>query len=278
MRQPRPADLPDFDDPPVVEVYLSVQFEPIVEFDAGRLNACWNELRSEFPRAKHQLVLGHELEQFGGAPAQPTPPVQLWSLEVPVRLALTSADGARLIQIQADRFVHNWRKIAVAAPYPRYEEIRERFEAYFATFNRVLGGYGLDLPRIDQCEISYINRIPAIESRGSLAGADRVFRQLQAVQNAGDLPVLEDVGVRARYVLSSNRNDPFARLHTLMQPLPSAEERAFLFSLLVRGRPAIPTTEGALDFFDLGRVTIVRAFAALTTPAMHKIWGRKDAT
>jgi hypothetical protein len=47
-----------------------VQFEPVRGFEAGHLNACWQELRHEFPKAKHQLALAHELERFGGLPEQ----------------------------------------------------------------------------------------------------------------------------------------------------------------------------------------------------------------
>lgn len=282
MRQSRPTDLPDFDYPPVVEVYLSLQFEPIRGFDAGHQNACWEELRAEFPKAKHQPPLAHELEHFGGLPEGPAfaqIQFQLRVPEMPVRLALTSSDDARLVQIQADRFVHNWRKAAPDASYPRYEVIRERFEKHFMAFARILGTHGLGEPKIDQCEVSYINQIPATEGNGGFAGAARVFRQLQQASEAVSLPPLEDVGVRARYTLRDANGEPLGRLHTLMQPttVTGAEDRKFLFTLLVRGRPNQPTLDSALEFCDLGRITIVRAFDALTTPEMHKLWGRRDA-
>ena len=35
--------------------------------------------------------------------------------------------------------------------------------------------------------------------------------------------------------------------------------------------------EATLDFFAEGREVIVRAFTDLTTPEMHKEWGRTDA-
>jgi uncharacterized protein (TIGR04255 family) len=279
MRKPRPADLPDFDDPPVVEVYLSAQFEPISGFDAGHLGACWEEFHSQFPKAKHQPVLAHELEHFGAFPISPAFQIPLRLPDIQVRLALTSDDEAQLIQIQADRFVHNWRKIGSDAAYPRYEAIREQFETYFKTFCRILDAHNLDAPKIDQCEVSYINHIPASAERGGHAGAPRVFRQLQLMQDTEPLPETEDIGVRARYILRDENNAPFARLHTLMQPaaINGPDDRVFLFSLLVRGRPAAPTIASSFDFYDLGRSVIVRAFAALTTPEMHKAWRRRDA-
>jgi hypothetical protein len=49
-----------------------------------------------------------------------------------------------------------------------------------------------------------------------------------------------------------------------MQPttVTGPEDRKFLFTLLVRGRPNQPTLDSALEFCDLGRITIVRAFDA----------------
>jgi uncharacterized protein (TIGR04255 family) len=280
MKRRRPK-LPDFDKPPVVEVYLSVQFEPLRGFDAACMHAFWQQLNSEFPNAKYQPTLAHEIEQFGGSPGQlGIQQIQLLQIqEMQVRLALTSTDSARLIQIQADRFVHNWRKTTPDANYPRYEAIRERFESHFEVFSRVLTDRGLGSPKIDQCEVSYINHIPASGAIGGFPEAPRVFRQLQDVSEADSLPPLEDVGVRARYTLRDARNDPFARLHTLMQPatISGPEDRVFVFTLLVRGHPSEPTLNSALEFCDLGRSTIVRAFAALTTPEMHKVWGRRDA-
>jgi hypothetical protein len=45
----------------------------------------------------------------------------------------------------------------------------------------------------------------------------------------------------------------------------------FVMELTARGQVGTGT-----EFFDLGRKWIVKSFAELTTPAMHKIWGRKD--
>jgi hypothetical protein len=58
------------------------------------------------------------------------------------------------------------RKVAPDASYPRYEVIRERFEKHFMAFARILGTHGLGAPKIDQCEVSYINQIPATEDNG----------------------------------------------------------------------------------------------------------------
>jgi len=281
MPRSRPDDLPDFRFPPVVEVYLSIQFEPIVGFDAAVMSTCCSEFAANFPKIRYQQLLAHELEAFSASPpAAPAFQFQIGgSPDISVRLALTSADGARLLQIQSDRLVHNWRRQGSETNYPRYESIREAFEGHARTFWGLVARAGLADPVIDQCEISYINRIEVPADSGGYAGADRVFSQLRSTDGRGSLPRLEDLGFRARYVVEDADHRPIGRLHTLAQPEfdhSGAAPPAFRFNLMTRGRPPAPTLDGSLNFFDLGRRTIVRAFAALTMPEMHQVWGRTD--
>jgi uncharacterized protein (TIGR04255 family) len=228
---------------------------------------------------RYQQPLGHEIELFGAAPVpQPASFQFQMSPDLVVRLGLTSDDGSRLLQIQSDRLVHNWQRQGVA-DYPRYETIREAFEAHAKAFFALNARAGLPDPVIDQCEMSYINHIDAPPEHGGYAGATRVFSQLQAPDGRDSLPQLEDMGLRARYLIVGDDDRPVGRLHALAQPAlrpGSPSVPGFRFSLLARGRPPKPTLDGSLDFFDLGRRTIVCAFAALTTPEMHKLWGRTD--
>ena len=49
-----------------------------------------------------------------------------------------------------------------------------------------------------------------------------------------------------------------------------------LMKLKARGRPDGDGFDGVLRFLNVGREWVVRAFAAVTTPQMHKMWGRRD--
>lgn len=66
------------------------------------------------------------IERFGApAPAE----VEVTFEEKPPvpRVWFLNAYRTELIQVQADRFVHNWRKLLRVEPYPCYEPSRERF-------------------------------------------------------------------------------------------------------------------------------------------------------
>ena len=90
------------------------------------------------------------------------------------------------------------------------------------------------------------------------------------------IPEPEDVRFSARYIVKDNDGRPVGRLIANTQPALDAEEQQILrFDLTVRGKPISPDIDGISRFFDLGRETIVHAFAAMTTDRMHSIWERK---
>ena len=60
----RPEHLPDFDDPPVVETVLSVQFEPLPLVQAAHLGLLWNEYRAAFPKTDERPALEPVIELF----------------------------------------------------------------------------------------------------------------------------------------------------------------------------------------------------------------------
>jgi len=119
----RPADLPDFRKPPVTETVLSLQFEPLGGLTAAHLGLMWQRFRPQLPEVEEHPPLPPVFEKFEPpSPAQvevtieEKPPVpRLWFLNPP---------KTELIQIQVDRFIHNWRKMQGMEPYPHYEPIR----------------------------------------------------------------------------------------------------------------------------------------------------------
>jgi hypothetical protein len=50
----------------------------------------------------------------------------------------------------------------------------------------------------------------------------------------------------------------------------------FRFTLTARGQPLGTGLAGVLEFLDLGREWIVTGFDELTTPEMHRLWGRHN--
>jgi hypothetical protein len=82
-----------------------------------------------------------------------------------------------------------------------------------------------------------------------------------------------------RYLIPSQTGEPVGRLHVNLAPAVDMKTQTpiFVLTLTARGRPIGDGVEGALSFLDLGREWIVRGFASLTTPEMHRMWRRIDA-
>src|ERR1700691_3519943 len=147
----RPDDLPNFANPPVVETVLSVQFESLRGISAAHLGLLWDEFSADFPRTEDQAALLPFVEEFPESPRAKLG-LQLQAFEKPPvpRMWLINERGNQMIQVQADRFIRNWRKEGQGEEYPRYEQVKDSFQKDFDVFQRFLGDRNLGVPKINQ--------------------------------------------------------------------------------------------------------------------------------
>jgi uncharacterized protein (TIGR04255 family) len=115
----RPADLPEFEQPPVSEVVLWVQFASNPQFRIVHAGLFWGSIREQFPSVSEQVPLPPAFEAFG-VPMMGQP-VQLQALFAFPRFWFESDDKTYLLQLQQDRILFNWRATSGQSTYPRYE-------------------------------------------------------------------------------------------------------------------------------------------------------------
>ncbi len=268
----RPPDLPDFKAPPVVEVALSVQFEP-VGLTTRHLAELWTESKQQFPHWRDQVPLAPTFELFGVPPAE-----SAWRFDFgppPLRRAVfENADGTELKQFQADRLVRNWTK--GGDPYPRFEYICDRFLEDLKAFCDFSERHGLGRVTPNQCEVTYVNLIPP-----SASGAPDLSEIVAAWTGSFSDAFLarpESAEVAAHFVIRKSDASPIGRLHIVAAPGVDRETGDPLtrLTLTARGQPLDANTEGVLAFLRLGREHIVRGFTSFTTTKMHEKWGRCD--
>jgi uncharacterized protein (TIGR04255 family) len=282
MPDEHPA-LPDFDSPPVVEVAISLQFEPLEALHSSHLGLLWNAFRSEgFSNTEDHAELAPVVEDFD---PKPTPRVgvrlQAFDDAPPLpRIWFLNSARNELIQIQRDRFIVNWRKGADAQPYPRYVNIKRRLQSEFATFIACLASENLGAIRLTQCELTYVNHI-TVAAAGILHGD--ISSVVTTWTNTYSEPFLakpEDVAFHARYKMCDEQGKPVGRLHVSFQPAYRATtaEPIFVMNMTARGEPRPADFEGALELFDREHEWIVRGFASITTEQMHKEWRRKHGS
>lgn len=269
---PRPADLPDFQRPPVVEVALGVQFQALGALRGTHMGLYWNEIRDAYPHLEEHAPVSPTVEEFG-APHAPGLSIELSDFPPAPRCWFLSEDRAQLIQAQPDRFVLNWRRLTPDSDYPRYETLLTEFAAAFERFCQFALDEQLGDVVLTQAEVTYVNEIQVGTGMASLGQLEQVLRVWRPDYDSAVLDPPEDIRVSQRHLITDDGGNPYARLYITAEPVHSKGNDALLLTVLVRGRPgARPSDAGS--FFDMGRDRIVRSFTAITTEPMHEIWER----
>ena len=119
----------NFERPPVVEVAVAIQFDGLSKLTTPHLGRFWESVADRFPRVEEFAPGSQQRESFPFRKQQPAQQLllQLTGRAVVSRCWFVSEDDSQLIQIQADRFVFNWRKRPEEASYPRYTFVRQSF-------------------------------------------------------------------------------------------------------------------------------------------------------
>lgn len=277
MTTGRPTGLPDFDSPPLIETVLSLQFEPIAGWTSAHAGRFWQSLGNKFATIEEQPPLPHIIERFG-PPTPPTMEVKVEDRPPANRIWFLSSSKDQLLQLQADRFVRNWRKVEATDAYPRYEQLRARFWDELEAFQQFLRDAALGPLSINQCEVTYINHID-LDGSDHRGGLDRVITGALAWPSGSFLPVANYMALTARFEMrpaqAPQDREPAGRLHFSAQPAwkRTGNSPIMVVTLTARGAPLGAGASGAFDFLDLGRQWIVSGFKDTTTPEMHQTWG-----
>jgi uncharacterized protein (TIGR04255 family) len=272
-----PSPLPEFDAPPVTEVALSVEFLPLANWRSPHAGRYWSRISAEYPKTEELPPLPSQIEKFGEElqQAQVSGPRLQFMDPNATRFWFIGDPGTRLIQVQRDRFVINWRKVTADEAYPRYEkEIRPRFEREWSQFKEFVYESRLGTIDVQQCEVTYVNFIPRGDGWETFTQAFALFSYWSGRGSEGFLPEPESLNLSGSFVMPNESG----RLHfSAQRAIRQADERDGLQAQLsARGRPASSADADVLAWMDLGREWIVRGFTDLTSREAHKLWGRRQ--
>lgn len=265
--------LPEFSNPPVSEVAISVEFHPLNSFKVGHAGRFWAEVADRFPKSDTQLPLASQPERFGpDAWRQANMQIEFADPSA-MRHWFIAEDDHYLIQVQRDRFIFNWRKLTPDTPYPRYDKsLRPRFLEEYERFADFLKRTGLETPEILQCEITYVNDLPAGGAWKSFPDALTLFSPWWGKGTDGFLAPPSNLNVNGAFDMPNEAGRLYFAAERKFRQRDNTE--VVQFRLTARGKPATSTVKDAIIWIDGGREWIVRGFADLTSPAAHKIWGR----
>jgi uncharacterized protein (TIGR04255 family) len=268
----RPGDLPDFENPPVVETVLSIQFEPLSQMRAAHFGLFWEQIRERYPKTEERSSLDPVIERFP-EPVRRRVGLQFPVLEVPPlpRFWFIHRNENELIQLQADRFIKNWRKSGEGDAYPHYEKVRDWLEQDFRKFQDFASREKLGTIDVNQCEVTYVNHIVAGEGWASHEDLDKVLTMWK--HPGAPFPgKAEDAAFHARFPIRDGSGHPVGRLHADVQAAIRNTDGKPMFVLNLTARGLLGKST---EFLDLGREWIVRSFAEMTTTEMHEVWKRK---
>jgi uncharacterized protein (TIGR04255 family) len=261
----------DFIEPPVIETVLSVQFVPIEGFTLAHVGLYWETIREEFERFETRPPLGHVKETFSNNPRDIGFSFSATN-EIPFRAWFLDKQGNQIIQVQKDRFIHNWQKISGTEVYPRYENVSGKFQVEWERFNAFLAKEGLARPEINQCEVTYVNHIEYEKGWKGYGELSKVISLWSGKPSGDFLRSPENINLNVTYRIPDN----LGRLHVGMQPVLRARDAKEILQLNLTAR-VVPTTTSPDEvhkWLDLGRVWVVEGFNDITTPEIRKAWGQ----
>jgi uncharacterized protein (TIGR04255 family) len=273
----RPTDLPDFASPPIGEVSLGVQFNSLEGLLAPHLGLIWADFRASFPLLEQHPPLLPVFETFtnGGTPSL-IPQLQILTSVPTPRVFFINSDRTELLQVQRDRFHHNWRKVAEGVEYPRFEKMLGTFEAGLTHLTKVIADIGLGQIVPNQCELTYVNHltVPAGTKQSDIFAA--LLKPWLKAPMLSDLGAAEDGRVMLRYIIRDKAKAPIGRLTIGAEPARKLDGTDIVqMTLVARGKPKGDALGDVSEFLKLGRRHIVKSFDEITSPEMHKIWGKK---
>jgi uncharacterized protein (TIGR04255 family) len=272
------GSLPDYENPPVIETVLGVQFNQLANFSNAHLGAFWKALDAiDWPTVVDAPPLPIQYEAFDDAALWTRAGIRI-SQDAACRLKVTNAASDRMIQIQNSRLHLNWLGKG-GGPYPRYTSTLREFKAILTRFSRFLSDEAIGEFHPNQWEITYVNEIPK-DSIWTTPADWKFFKPL------GGLPTIEGViegesfDGRWHFVLPEKRG----RLHAEWQfgkdfseGKESGGQVSVRLTLTARG-PIGESDQWADSVFaglDLGHATIVRTFKELMTDEANLFWGLK---
>ncbi|HEY5336937.1 MAG TPA: TIGR04255 family protein [Rhizomicrobium sp.] len=265
--KPRSIHLPDYKRPPLNEVVLGVQFEQPHRYQQIRAGEVWALYRTEYPNVEEQPPLPPAFETFGGRPST------MFQFGIMTgaghnRFWFLSPTKDELLQFQADRLLHNWRKVEDGSnPYPRFESMIEKFQTELGSLEAYFGSLAPQKLNINQCEVSYINHIV-------LDGSSDPSNWLKFLIYS-DAYRPDEIAMSLRKALLNDEGKPWGRLSIDVGSGATPKgEPMMQVTLTVRGAPQGAGIVDAIKFLNDGREIIVKTFAEIMTDAAQQKWER----
>lgn len=263
--------LPSYDQPPVTEVACSVLFPSLEGLLSPHIGLLWQLFQPEYPVCDDLAPIAPRVEIFDNQDVESE--LKISNIPPLPRAWFISQDETRIIQIQRDRLIYNWRKIDIESEYPRYDSLIKAFQEHLTTFDNFLVEAELGQIQPIQYELTYVNQIPQGEAWVTLEDIGKVFPDISwKASSSRFLAHPQSISWTTVFDLPNK----LGRLHTSVKPALINSNVVLLFELTVRGIGDNASRETLQNWFNAAHDWIVRAFADLTNKETQtKIWKQR---
>lgn len=266
--------LPHFENPPVVEAVIGVQYGPINVFSNAHAGWFWKsflgpkwDIVTEVPRLDDVFERFGEERIFALQPAFMIRPAGAEG----DRTQITSSGSSRMIQVQNTRFILNWKTNQTDHKYPSFETLKSEFFANLSKFRDFTSASGSQEMEMNQWEVVYVNHIPRGELWNSISEWPQVVNFFGSPASTSDGIECDAFGGQWSLALPEQRG----RLHVSLQHgrVQNAQDGEVMV-LQMTARGGIKAGDELADCLEIGHAAIVKSFANITTKFAHQHWKR----
>ena len=264
----------DFALPPVDEVVLSVLFGSLDKFLAPHLGQIWNEFKQDgFVSVAEHPPVPSVVETFPN-PVQ-GPQLRINNLPNLARVWFIHQNDSKIIQVQRDRFMFNWRKTESSLSYPGFSTIFEEFEGSYNRFKGILKDLGISEVTPLQYELTYIDQLFRGNGWDNLDDIGKIYNLFIDTQKSDSFwSGAESMILRTSFPVE----DLHGRLHlTISSRVKMPEQRQTLQTdFTMRGFPNNSEYDAMIAWFKAARDQIREKFSSIFTENIQtQVWGRK---
>jgi len=255
---------PSFDQPPVVETALGVQFAPLEGFDVLHLGQLFS-LFKEIGYSKYQLK----------------PPVGQQEIRLaeegdfakfPLRCWYITPDESQLVQIQREFFIRNWRATDANAEYQHFTSIMPLFQRDWVLFCSFLREQGMKAPEVSRCDVTYINHLLRGEDWETYDDLSALFPIWRGIE-LKELFTAIEVG---QFLVGFKLPEGAGHIQFTLQPAVRNDgKELFQLTVTASGKPLTSNDSDLFKWLDLGHLAVVNGFVQFTSEKAHRKWGKR---
>ena len=251
-----------YQSPPIDEIVCGIRFDSIKKLRSGHIGILWQKLRPDFPDIEdHILVHPAPREDLENPDKLPLP--RVWFIH---------KNENDLVQLQRNRFLHNWRKRLPEDEYPGYARVIDNFEKYLSCLQAFLVEENLGSLVAQEYELTYIDLIPKGNGWENLRDLGRVFPNLLSLTRQSIFSTdIRNINWQTVLALPND----LGQLRVALRNGTRVSDNQQFLHVEFNAHSNQPY-QPMRDWFDAAHDAVIELFSTLVSDEIQgKYWGRK---